>query len=194
MDKDTERSFLQMYARAVVALPFDLKILLEAVSDPDLERDVRELTAATAVHIISPKDGNVEPWLRHAEDVILLRLALRHVREEGGEGTPTFTARFSEEFDRLDDELQVLTTATGAETIAWLDGKWPSLKKVVYSKKKIPMFVDDDELGRFLYEEGLKFATNYPVTEKAIEGRLKQAQPIIDHLARKREQDKKRIT
>jgi len=77
MDKDVERSFLETLSRALVSLPFDLKVLLEGVSDPDLEHGVRELAAATVVHIIAPKDGNVEPYIRHAEDVLLLRLALR---------------------------------------------------------------------------------------------------------------------
>ena len=66
--------------------------------------------------------------------------------------------------------------------------------KGVYAKKKIAMFVDDEEVGTFLYDEGLKFATHYPITEKSLAGRVKQAQPFIDHLARKRDQDKRKIT
>ena len=60
MDKDIERTFLETISKALVSLPFDLKVLLEAVADPDLEHDVRELAAATVVHVITPKDGNVE--------------------------------------------------------------------------------------------------------------------------------------
>src|SRR5205814_5360956 len=77
MDKEVERRFLETLSRTLVSLPFDVKVLLEGVSDSDLEHDVRELAAATVVHIITPKDGNVEAYARHAEDVILLRLALR---------------------------------------------------------------------------------------------------------------------
>ena len=143
MDKDIERAFLDTIAKALVSLPFDLKILLEAVADSDLEREVREVAAATVVHVITPKDGNVDAPLRFSEDVVQLRLALA---------------------------------------------------KVVYAKKKIPMFVDDEEVGTFLYDEGLKFGTNYPITEKSLAGRVKQVQPFIDHLTRKRDQDKKKIT
>ena len=64
----------------------------------------------------------------------------------------------------------------------------------MYSKKKIPMFVDDEEVGTFLYDEGLRFATLYPITEKSLAGRVKQGQPFVDHLARKRDQDKRKIT
>lgn len=194
MDKDLERSFLETLSRALVALPFDLKVLLEGVSDPDLEHDVRELAAATVVHIINPKDGNVEPYVRHAEDVILLRLALRRIAAEGGEGAPAFQERFSENYSRLDEELGIFEKACGADVIQWLEAKGPSLKKVVYAKKKIPQFVDDEEVGTFLYDEGLRFGTNYPISEKTLAGRLKQAQPVVDHLHRKWEQDKKKIT
>ena len=194
MDKDLERSFLETLSPALVSLPFDLKVLLEAVTNPDLEHDVRELAAATVVHIITPKDGNVEPFVRHAEDVILLRLALRRISAEGGEGAPAFRDRFVENYGRLDDELRVFERACAPELIQWLDSKWPALKRVVYAKKKIPMFVDDEEVGTFLYDEGLRFGTNYPITEKTLAGRLKQAQPVVDHLRRKWEQDKKKIT
>ena len=194
MDKDVERRFLETLSRALVSLPFDVKVLLEGVSDPDLEHDVRELAAATVVHIITPKDGNVEPSVRHTEDVILLRLALRKIVAEGGEGAPAFRDRFSENYGRLDEELGLLEKAVGAETIQWLDGKWGSLRKAVYARKKISMFVDDEEVGTFLYDEGLRFGTEYPISEKSLAGRLKQAQPVVDHLHRKWEQDKKKIT
>src|ERR1041384_7999430 len=146
MDKETERSFLDSLSRGLVSLPFDLKVLLEAVSDADLEHTVREKAAAAVVHIINPKDGNVDPPVRH-DDVV-----------------------------------------------DWLDSRWSALLKVVYGKKKIPMFVDDEEVGTFLYDEGMKFGTNYPISEKYLAGRVKQAQPIVDHLIRKRDQDKKKIT
>jgi hypothetical protein len=193
MDKDVERRFLETLSRALVSLPFDVKVLLEAVADPDLEHDVRELAAATVVHIISPKDGNVEPAVRHAEDVILLRLALRKIVADGGEGAPAFRDRFAENYGRIDDELTLLGQAFGPEIVQWLDGKWGSLRKAVYAKKKIPMFVDDEEVGTFLYDEGLRFGTEYPISEKTLVGRLKQAQPVVDHLHRKWEQDKRKI-
>jgi hypothetical protein len=194
MDKDQERVFLEGYSKALVSLPFDVKVLLEAVSDADLEHGVRELAAAAVVHVIAPKDGNVEPTLRHAEDVVLVRLAMKRIVAEGGEGADGFRDRFQENYSRLDDELGLFEQAFGSETVNWLDGKWPALAKAVYSRKKISQFVDDEEVGTFLYDEGLRFGTEYPITEKWLAGRVKQAQPIVDHLLRKREQDKKKIT
>jgi len=194
MDKDIERAFLDTIAKALVSLPFDLKVLLEAVADSDLEREVRELAAATVVHVITPKDGNVDAPLRFSEDVVQLRLALAKIAADGGEGAPAFRERFAEDYTRFDEELNLFKQVLGGEIIEWLDSRWSSLLKAVYSKKKIPMFVDDEEVGTFLYDEGLRFGTLYPITEKSLAGRVKQVQPFIDHLARKRDQDKRKIT
>jgi hypothetical protein len=193
MDKDLERSFLETVSKGLVSLPFDLKLLLEAVSDADLEHSVRELAASAVVHIITSKDGNVDPPVRHVEDVVLLRLALQHIGSDGGEGAEAFRQRFAENYEALDGELQTFRRALGDDVVDWLDSRWAALQKVVYAKKKIPMFVDDEEVGTFLYDEGLKFGTNYPISEKYLAGRVKQAQPFVDHLARKRDQDKKKI-
>jgi hypothetical protein len=190
---NTERTFLEAMSRALVSLPFDLKVLLEAVADPDLEREARELAAATVVHVITPKDGNVDAPLRFTEDVVQLRLAVIKIAAEGGEGAPAFRERFAEDFARFGEDLQLFRQTLGSDIIDWLDGRWAMLLKGVYAKKKIPMFVDD-EAGTFLYDEGSRFSTLYPITEKSVAGRLKQAQPFIDHLRRKHDQDKKRIT
>jgi hypothetical protein len=194
MDKEIERRLLETLSRGLVSLPFDLKVLLEAVSDADLEHAVRVMAAAAGVHIINPKDGNVDPPVRHAEDVVLLRLTLARIGKEGGEGAEAFRQRFAENYGALDGELEIFRRALGGDLVDWLDGRWSALLKVVYGKKKIPMFVDDEEVGTFLYDEGMKFGTNYPISEKYIAGRVKQAQPIVDHLLRKRDQDKKKIT
>jgi hypothetical protein len=193
MDKDLERSFLETLSKALVSLPFDVKVLLEAVSDPELEHAVREIAAATVIHIISPKEGNVEAPVRHAEDAVLLRLALAKIAAEGGEGAAAFRDRFAENYGRLDEEINLFRESLGNDIVDWLDSRWGALLKAVYAKKKVPLFVDDEEVGTFLYDEGLRFGTEYPITEKSLAGRVKQAQPFIDHLGRKRDQDRKKI-
>jgi hypothetical protein len=193
MEKDNARSFLEVLARALVSLPFDLKVLLESVSDPDLDHEVREIAAAAVVYVISPREGNLEPYIRHGENVILLRLAAKRILLHGGESAPAFRERFSEEFGRFESELLVFERVCGADLVAWIDGRWNALRKAVYSRKKISAFVDEEEVGTFLYDEGMKFGTNYPISEKSLAGRLKQAQPVLDHLHKKWEQDKRKI-
>jgi hypothetical protein len=194
MDKDLERNFLETLSKALVSLPFDVKVLLEAVSDQELEHSVREIAAATVIHVIAPKEGNVEAPVRHAEDVLLLRLALAKIAAEGGDGADAFRDRFAENYGRLDEELALFREVFGGDVMTWLNSRWGSLLKAVYAKKKVPMFVDDEEVGTFLYDEGSRFGTEYPITEKSLAGRVKQVQPFIDHLTRKRDQDRKKIT
>jgi hypothetical protein len=163
------------------------------VSDPDLEHDAREIAAAAAVYIITPREGNVEPYLRYGEDALMLRLAAKRVVDKGGESAPLFRERFAEEFNRFADELAVFERFCGQALVAWFDGRWTTLRKAAYARKKISQFVDDQEVGTFLYDEGLKFGTNYPISEKTLAGRLKQSQPVVDHLQKKWDQDKKKI-
>jgi len=194
MDKDNERKFLEFMPGALVSLPFDLKVVMEAVADADLERSVREIAAATIVHALTPKDGQVEPPLRFAEDVAQLRLALRRVSRDGGADAQDFCARFPETYESLDNELGVLEQVLGKPALDWLDGRWPQLAKAVYGKKKVAHFLDDEEASTFLYDEVSRFATDYPITEKSLSGKVKQVQSFVDHLARKREQDLKKIS
>ena len=91
-----------------------------------------------------------------------MRLALAKVAAEGGEGAPAFRERFAEDFTRFDEELKLFRQTLGDDIVDWLDSRWGALLKAVYSKKKIPMFVDDEEVGTFLYDEGLKFGTTVP--------------------------------
>ena len=193
MDKDVERSFPRGFPR-LVSLPFDVKVLLEAVSDADLEHRVRELAASAVVHVITPKDGNVEAVHPPRRGRGPGAAGAAQDRPRRRRGAPAFKDRFDENYGRLDEEMAVFEKAFGADVISWLDGKWPALRKAVYARKKIPQFVDDEEVGTFLYDEGLRFGTEYPITEKTLAGRVKQAQPIVDHLLRKREQDRKKIT
>jgi hypothetical protein len=146
------------------------------------------------IHVIAPKEGNVEAPVRHAEDVLLLRLALAKIAAEGGDGADAFRDRFAENYGRLDEELALFREVFGGDVMTWLNSRWGSLLKAVYAKKKVPMFVDDEEVGTFLYDEGSRFGTEYPITEKSLAGRVKQVQPFIDHLTRKRDQDRKKIT
>jgi len=146
------------------------------VSDPDLDHGcARSRGGGGGVHCIAPREGNIEPYLRHSEDVLVLRLALRKILTDGGEGAPAFRIASPKILSRLGKELELLDRACGKDLVAWLDCRWAILCKAVYARKKIPMFVDDEEVGTLLYDEGMKFGTNYPISEKSLEGRFKQA-------------------
>ncbi|MDX2019250.1 MAG: hypothetical protein SF187_03350 [Deltaproteobacteria bacterium] len=190
MDKESERAFVEAFTSALVSLPFDMKVLVEAVVDPDLSSASREIAAATLIHMFNPKDGHVEAYLRHAEDVVFVRLALKKIVEEGTEASRDFQSHWSESFEKLDAELASYRKAFGDALIDWMDGRWAHLRKGVYSKKPASAFVKDEELAQTLYDHASDFSTDYPVTERSVAGRVRQLSSFVEHLQRKRDQDK----
>src|SRR6185369_11840150 len=104
--KETEQRFISRLSEYLVSLPFDLKVLQEAVSDPDLDRSARELAAGAVMHTLLPQEGEAGP-LRFADDVLLVRAALQAVGEKGGEGAAAFRDRFNEIYGALDEDVQL---------------------------------------------------------------------------------------
>ncbi len=52
------REFLTRVSEYLVTFPFDLKILQEAITEPDLERSARELAASVLIGALSPQEGS----------------------------------------------------------------------------------------------------------------------------------------
>src|SRR5438105_13858431 len=97
--KETERRFLSLLSDYLVSLPSDLKILQEAVTDPDLDRSAREIAAGAIVHTLFPQEG--EGLLRFVDDALLVRAALAEIRDQGGDGFQAFRERFSDAYQTL---------------------------------------------------------------------------------------------
>src|SRR5205823_7594423 len=96
----------------LLSLPFDLKILQEAVTDPDLDRATREIAAGTIVHTIGPQEGDGP--LRFVDDVLLTRAAFKRVISDGSEGAKAFAERFAGEiYGKLDADLATFAAVLG---------------------------------------------------------------------------------
>src|SRR5437867_4219090 len=103
--KEVGREFLSRVCDYLVSLPFDLKVLQEALSDLDLDPGARELCAGVLIHALCPREGSGAE--RYIEDVFLLRVALSGLLEggSGGDGAAAFRARFGEVYARLQDDV-----------------------------------------------------------------------------------------
>jgi hypothetical protein len=187
--KEAERPFLEKVSEYLLSLPFDLKILQEAVTDPDLERAAREEAAGTIVHTLLPQEG--ESPGRYVDDVLLVRAALSRVIADGGEGSKAFRERFSEVYGTLDQDLKLFEEHLG-ELWPWLCGKVQAFGKLGFKGKKPSQYVDDEEAASFLYEQGLEFQTNYPVNEEQVRNRLRRAEQIVELLNRRRAEEAKK--
>jgi uncharacterized membrane protein YkvA (DUF1232 family) len=190
--QDQGRRFLTLVSEWLLALPHDLKVLFEAKDDPNLERSAREIAAGAILFVLNPDPSSEEKFIGFADDVIVVRLALKEIVARGGEGAEGFRTRFQEYFDDLESELDLCRHAMG-ETFTWLEDKIEGLPKQSYKNKKVPQYIDDDESVETLYEDGLAFATEYPLDESKLAMRLKKPETLLEPLRRKALEERKKI-
>ena len=190
MAKEAERAFLEKIGEYLLSLPFDLKILQEAVTDPDLDRATREIAAGAIVHAIGPQEGDGP--VRFVDDVLLTRAAFKRVVSDGSEGAKAFAARFeSEIYNKLDADLAIFAEVLG-DLWPWLVSKLEAFRKPPYKGKTPAQYVDDDEAASFLYEEGLEFQTNYNVNEDKVRNSVRRLDPIVEQLNKRRAEEAKK--
>jgi hypothetical protein len=190
--QEQDRRFLALVTQWLLSLPHDLKVLFEAKDDPNLDREAREIAAGGILHTLSPDTTPDEKFVSYADDTIILRLALKAVAEKGGEGAEEFRRRFEEHYQSLDQELDLCQRVMG-ETFTWIAGKAEHLNRQVYKGKKVPQYIDDDESVESLYEDGLAFATEYPIDEAKLGMRLKKPETLLEPLRRRAQEEKKKI-
>lgn len=190
--QDLERRFLAKISDWLLSLPHDLKVLFEAKDDPNLERSAREVAAGAILYVLNPDTSNEEKFIGFADDVIILRAALRAVADQGGEGSQDFQSRFDEYYAPLDADLQLCQQVMG-DTYTWLMGKVEGLPRQVYKGKKVPQYIDDDESVEMIYEDGLAFGTEFPIDESKLAMRLKKPETLLEPLRRKALEERKKI-
>lgn len=191
MSVEAESIFVERLSEYLVSLPYDLKILQEAVTDPDLEKPVRLMAASTVVHTMLPQEGEPGP-LRYIDDVLFVRMALDKVGEGDSEGAVEFRKRFDEIYARLPEDLEIFSRVLG-DLWPWLSGKVAGFGKLSLKGKKAAQAVDDEEIATFFYDEGLAFQTNYTVNEEQVANKFRRAEQAIDLLRKRYDDDKKKI-
>ena len=108
------------------------------------------------------------------------------------EDSKQFRDRFDDFFASLDEELGVCKQAMG-DLYAWLEARVDHLAEGEYKSKKVRAYVDDDELSELLYEDGLVFATEYPVDEDDLADRFKKASTNREVIQRRKtDEDRKK--
>jgi hypothetical protein len=190
--QDLEQRFLSLVTGWLLTLPHDLKVLFEAKDDPNLEREAREIAAGGILFVLNPDTSNDEKFIGFTDDTIIFRLALQAVSLTGGEGAEDHRRRFEEHYASLDEDLALCRLVLG-ETYDWLAGKIALLHKQIYKGKKVAQYIDDDESAEMLYEDGLAFATEYPIDEGKLTMRLKRPETLLEPLRRKALEEKKKI-
>lgn len=184
------REFLTRVSEYLVTFPFDLKILQEAITEPDLERSARELAASVLIGSLSPQEGSGPE--RFVDDVVLLRITLSRIAKEGGEEAAGFCTRFGEVYSKLDDDLRIFEQSLGPELWSWLSARPASFCRLPLKGKRASQYVDDPSSWDQLYEDGVDFQTNYDVTEAQIQNKLRRPEQLIEILQRRHAEDIKK--
>jgi hypothetical protein len=190
--RDEERHFLSTVSGWIVSLPHDLKLLFEAKDDPNLEREARELAAGAILHALSADTSGDENFVSFADKAIILRAALRAVAAKGGEGSNAFRERFEDVYQTLDADLTLCQKVMG-DSYDWVESRVASLGRHLYKGQKVAQYLDDDEESELLYEDGLAFATEYPIDEDKLGMRLKKPETLLDPLRRRAADDRKKV-
>jgi hypothetical protein len=188
---DVKRRFLAAITEWLVTLPHDLKILYEAASDQDLDRQAREIAVGAIISTIAPGHlPGVPPgdFVNHCDGTIVVRMALHNVVAKGGEDFEAFQERFSEFFETLNDDIKLCEAALG-DLFQWLSNKAARLQKLEYKGKKVAEYLDDLDASEFLYQEGLEFQTEYEVDEDVLNDRLKKSGTVLEALEKRRHAD-----
>ena len=159
-----EKQFIQRMRQLLVALPYDMKVLFEAISDENLPMPARQLAAGAAIYCLSPSDPIPDSTglLGYCDDVVVVRIALKRFLELGGEDAKTYPERFAEQFGRLDK----------------------TLLKARYKGKDALTYIQEDEACEFLYEEGQDFTTRYEIDDEAV-ARLQSGKPVVEAFRRR---------
>ncbi len=185
-----EGQFLEKVCAYILSLPYDLDVLQEVVTDPDLEREARELAAGTIVHTLLPQEGEAGP-LRYVDDALLVRAALDKVMKPQSDATQAFRSRFSELYEKLDEDLKLFEACLG-DLWPWLTAKLSTFPKLSYKGKKPSQCVDDQETALFLYEAGQEFKTNFPISESQVRNKVRRAEQVVEALQKRRADVKKK--
>ncbi len=190
MDAELSGRFVETMRSWLINLPYDLKILYEASTDENLSRETRELMIGAIIYTVSPNDliSDRDNFASYADDCLLLRVALKTGVGSDDEDEEYFRSRFPEFFGSLDAELATCEEALG-DLYHWLASKVDILTKRSYKNKTVKQHFESDELQEVLYEDGLEFRTEYPVSEVDIFDKFKKPTSVVDLLRRAKGQE-----
>lgn len=193
--ESNEKLFVQRIRELLVSLPYDLKVLFEAMSDGDLPQEARVAAAGGAIYCLSPSDPIPDSAgvLGFVDDVVVVRLTLELLLKLGGEEAADYPRRFSEQFAGLSEDIALIHAYLG-DTMSWLEKRvLNKLHRRRYKGKDAVGYLKDDDALEFLYNEGITFTTDYEIDEDKA-SRLQNGQSVRDVFKRRKEEEERRIS
>jgi len=187
-----EQRFVGRMRELLVSLPYDLKVLFEAMTDEDLPLDARRKAVGAVIYCLSPSDPIPDSLglVGFVDDVVVVRLVLAKMLEIGGDGVADYPERFPEQFERLSDDVALLREFFG-DAISWVDRRLTMLDQAKHKGKTVATYVEDDGAGQRLYEEGLEFTTEYEIDD-AVAAKLTNGAAVLEAFTKRNEIERSR--
>lgn len=194
MSESLEQRFISRMRELLVNLPYDLKAVFEAMTDEDLPADARYLATGAVIYTLSPADPIPDHIgiVGFTDDVVALRLSLKSLLDIGGDAIAEYPTRFPEQFEKLDEDIALFREYFG-ENMDWLERRMSleAIHKDKYKGKTVKEYVEDDEAGQYLYEEGLGFTTDYEIDDEEVE-RLSSGKPVFEAFQKRHQFEERR--
>ncbi len=173
-------SFLE---RAIPALPTDLKVLLRAVQDENLEDSLRTEAVGAVLYTISA--GDLVPdslgILGYADDALVCRMALARI----GAAEASWRGRYPRLYDRIDEDLAGARAFLGDELYEFVGRAAQARTETEYKGKKARDFLDDPEASGWLADEVSAQSVKLAFRKADLERELKKLDQILPRLRQK---------
>jgi uncharacterized membrane protein YkvA (DUF1232 family) len=175
-------SFLE---RAVAALATDLKVLLRAVQDENLDDGLRREAVGAVLYTISA--GDLVPdslgVLGYADDALVCRMALQRI----GAKEASWRERYPRLYDRLDEDLAAARAFLGDELYDFVGTAATTRTEAEYKGKTARDFLDDPEASGWLADEVSAQSVKLSFRRVDLERELKKIDQILPRLRQKLE-------
>jgi uncharacterized membrane protein YkvA (DUF1232 family) len=173
-------SFLE---RAIPALATDLKVLLRAVQDENMDDALRREAVGAVLYTVSA--GDLVPdslgILGYADDAIVCRIALQRI----GAAEASWRARYPRLYERLDEDLEGARAFLGDELYDFIGRASLSRQETEYKGKTARDFLDDPEASGWLADEVSAQSVKLAFRKIDLERELKKLDQILPRLRQK---------
>lgn len=181
----SQEAFADFMARAIVALPQDLNILLEMVDDGDLDEPLRMLAAGAVVYSLSPSDAlpNSAGALGYVDDALIVRMAMNEIVRRAEERGKAYRQKYAEVFDTLEADLAAARAFLG-DAFLYFTSRMETISRDEYRGKRP---VDCVQNSAWLYDEVLEKNVEMEFDEEEVQRAVKKISTVLPRLKQKAE-------
>ncbi|MBI2893964.1 MAG: DUF1232 domain-containing protein [Deltaproteobacteria bacterium] len=175
--------FQSFLARAIPAIPADLKVLLRILQDEDLDDGPRLEAAGAILYTLSA--GDLVPdsigVLGYVDDALVCRIALARA----GEAAPRYRERYPKLYETLATDLASAREFLGDDIFDFVGRAAVARTDNDYKGKKARDFLTDPEASGWLADEASAEIAKLVFRKPDIERELKKVDTLVPRLKQK---------